>query len=125
MNKNILAIGLIAFILIFGFSGCEYSTIDPIKSELPDSVNFAENVLPILSKDCSTSGCHVTGGVFPDLSEENAYTNLVSFYGIDTTVLPEETNFAKKISGGGSMAKYILPTELDVILLWIEQNTPE
>jgi hypothetical protein len=42
------------------------------------TVSFANDIQPILTKNCALSGCHAAGGHIPNLSAGNAYTSLTA-----------------------------------------------
>jgi hypothetical protein len=88
--------------------------------EVPDSVSFSANVLPIFDARCDNTGCHATGGIAPDLTTANAYTNLIVFGYVDTD-LPEQSQLYLKMSTG-SMAKFTSPGDADIVLKWIQQG---
>lgn len=62
------------------FQGCYKVTTysDTTGEEVTGSVSFSTNVVPILNSSCNASGCHNTGGIKPDLSQNNAYNSLVN-----------------------------------------------
>ncbi len=122
MIKSLIRTGIFIAVVNFMFSSCEYDNIVPIEVELPDSVSFSLDIIPIFDASCNSAGCHNTGGIAPDLTAEFAYNNLMLYNFIDTTVSPEENTFILKLQG--SMEKYILPKDYELILFWIEQNAP-
>jgi hypothetical protein len=103
-----------------GVSSCTYYENDPVPVEVPDSVSFSVNVLPIFDARCDNTGCHATGGIAPDLTTANAYNNLIVFGYVDTD-LPEQSQLYLKMSTG-SMAKFTSPGDADIVLKWIQQG---
>jgi hypothetical protein len=48
-------------ILVFATIGCRKDKVEeiiPVEEECPEERSFSQDVLPILSTNCSTSGCH-------------------------------------------------------------------
>ncbi|UCH15644.1 MAG: hypothetical protein JSV22_06690 [Bacteroidales bacterium] len=122
MIKALIRTGFIITTVIFVFSSCEYENIVPIEAELPDSISFSTDIIPIFEANCNSSGCHNTGGIAPDLTPEYAYNNLMLYNFVDTTITPEQTGLMLKLKG--SMEKYILPQDYELILFWVELNAP-
>ena len=59
-------------------TSCYYDEI--YVPEIPDTVEFATDIQPIIAaKNCSTSGCH-DGSIDPDLRMGNEYNSLVPEY---------------------------------------------
>lgn len=116
---------IIQFILVIGLFGvgissCTYDIIEPKVGEVPDTVSFSLDVIPIFDKSCNTSGCHSKAGIPPDLSVQNAYISLTFFGYVDVDV-PEESEIYTKINTG-SMKQYATENDRAIILKWIEQG---
>jgi len=77
-NKTIVGIILAGSTVLFLLTGCYKDKTVYFESgpEITRTVTFSGDILPIFSKSCSLSGCHVTGGHVPDLSTANAYNSL-------------------------------------------------
>ncbi|MEO5603755.1 MAG: hypothetical protein ABIR06_22745 [Cyclobacteriaceae bacterium] len=118
--KEIIKPLLVAAMLAGGLFACTYDIIEPKTSEVPDSVSFSLNVLPIFTKSCNISGCHSKAGIPPDLSEQNAYIRL-TFFGYIYTDAPEESIIYQKISTG-TMKQNATDQDRAMILKWIEQG---
>lgn len=81
MLKRLIAIlsGCIA-IVVFAITGC-YKTATIVVnpgSAITTEMSFSKDILPVFSKSCALSGCHVSGGKPPNLSAANAYVSLTS-----------------------------------------------
>ena len=76
-------------------ASCTYEEISPKKVDVPDSVKFSLNIIPIFNTSCNNSGCHSTGAIPPDLTPANGYTSLVFFNYVDVDV-PEQSIIYKK-----------------------------
>lgn len=77
-NRTILGIILIGSVVLFLLSGCykDKTVIFDTGPEITRTVTFSNDIIPLFAKNCSLSGCHVTGGHVPDLSTANAYNSL-------------------------------------------------
>ncbi len=114
--RSILAAGLLAS----GLSACTYDVIEPVKVDVPDSVKFSVNIIPIFNKTCNVTGCHSKGSISPDLTEANAYVSL-TFYGYVDTDVPEQSIIYQQITAG-PMQKYASDQDRALILKWIQQS---
>lgn len=112
---------VLAVALGAGLSSCTYYENDPVPVEVPDTVYFDTNVLPIFDARCDNTGCHATGGIAPDLTGPNAYNSLIVFGYVDTD-FPKQSQLYLKMISSGTMAKYTLPGDADIVLKWIEQG---
>ena len=119
-NKSIVKILVLAAFISGALFSCTYETITRTEPEVPDSVSFSVDIIPIFNASCNVSGCHSKGGIAPDLTEQNAYISLIFFGYIDTDV-PEESIVYEKINTG-SMKTYATDTDRALILKWIEQG---
>lgn len=112
-------------VLVLALGGCYYDeVIFPTAGEVQGDVSFSADIIPIFSKDCSTSGCHSTGGQKPDLSSANAYNSLLNGGYINISY-PEESELYLWMKGlktvpmpiSGSNAGYTAN-----VLAWIKQG---
>ncbi len=119
------------FLTLFFLAACTYEKIEPVKTcELPETVSFKNDVLPILHANCSTVGCH--SGASPEagfnLADSVAYKELThpgSGY-VDTLnpsfsilyVQMKSTSIPMPPSGNLENCK------LQLILKWIQQKAP-
>ena len=95
--------------------------------EIPDSVSFSMNIIPILTDDCATkSGCHGPGGLVPVLTPGDAFENLWIYGYIDTTNATSSRLYTIVNSGAMPKGEKKLPQgEIDIILKWIEQGAQD
>jgi hypothetical protein len=77
-NKTIVGIILGISSVLFLLPGCykDKTVLFDTGAEITRPVTFSNDIIPIFSKSCALSGCHVTGGKTPDLTTANAYNSL-------------------------------------------------
>jgi len=113
-----------ALILITVITSCEKDFLVPEKVDIPDTVRFSVDIIPIFNANCNTSGCHSTGGYSPNLMEENAYINITA-YGLIDADDPESSILYQRLI---SIAKPMPPegnipaARIEMILKWIRQG---
>jgi len=112
---------MIGLFCAFLLNSCQYDWIEPVEPALPDVVSFSAHLLPVFNRSCNSAGCHATGGVAPDLTPANAFNDLFARNQIDLAT-PENSKLYTKCAPGGSMNKYCLPGDWDIMLKWIQQG---
>lgn len=117
---------LFPFIIILAllFSACEKDYLILKKIEITAPVSFSTDIAPILTKDCATSGCHVTGAIAPDLTASKAYDDLIGLGYVDTTNAEGSVLYIRIIGTTRPMppAARLTPDEIGYILAWIKQG---
>ncbi len=103
-------------ILLLWMSSCA-DYVRPGEKPIVD-VSFSEDLIPYFETSCAYAGCHNTGGIPPDLTEEFAFTTLTNGDYIDTDN-PEQSLLYTKIAEGGSMERYSTPRDTQMVLQWI------
>ncbi len=105
-------------------NACEKDYLTPKKVDINFPVSFAENVVPILTEDCATPTCHVSGAQSPNLSASNAYDELTGLGYVDTTNAEESLLFKRIIATIKPMppATKLSAEEIGYILAWIKQG---
>jgi hypothetical protein len=119
MKKLLLILSI--FTVVVAWQSCQYEWVEEEPINVPDTVSFAADIIPIFNTGCNASVCHGKGGEAPELTQENAYTSLFAENQIDVAT-PENSNLYKKINTGGSMNKYSQPGDPELILKWIQQG---
>lgn len=87
-------------------------------------VSFANDIVPIFEKSCAVSGCHVTGGLKPDLSAAQAITALTNGNYIDLAV-PENSEIYAWLTGKRGAVMPLSGSDPEInafVLAWIEQG---
>jgi hypothetical protein len=125
-NKKIVGLVLLSSAVLFSLPGCykDKTVIFDTGAEITRTVSFASDIIPIFTKSCSLSGCHVSGGHVPDLSASNAYNSLKvgNYY---NTTSPESSTIYLWLTGkkttqmppGGLNKDYNA-----LVLAWIKQG---
>lgn len=126
---SISKIQVILFIIIFGlisFAGCYYdNSIVDEDEEFSGEVSFNSDIIPIFNKDCNTSGCHISGGIKPDLSPSSAYNSLQNGNYIDVEN-PEESALYQWMKGNKSVPMPVSGPNISYnakVLAWIKQGS--
>jgi hypothetical protein len=104
--------------LLIGMASCTYH--ENLKPEIPDEPSFATDVIPIFNQSCNMTGCHNTGGMAPDLTEDNAYVSLTA----GGYVVAEDAASSTLYTAidGGTMDAYASDLDRAIIERWIEQG---
>jgi hypothetical protein len=123
-NKKIY--GFLAGFTMLIFTGCykDKTVIFDTGAEITRPVSFAADIVPIFSKSCSLSGCHVAGSKTPDLSAANSYTGLTVGNFINTGA-PETSALYLWMSGkkGTPMPTTGINKDYNALVLaWIKQG---
>lgn len=111
-------------ILMFGLSGCYYDSALEETITIDSQISLQNDIIPIFNANCSVTGCHVSGGVSPDLSSNNAFNSLISGGFINTNV-PMNSELYLWVSGQKNTPMPVggvNPTISATILAWIEQG---
>ena len=118
---------LVMFILLTVVVSCYKVTTLVIedKQEITTPVSLANDIQPILDKNCNTVGCHNTGGKAPDLTSANAYNSMTNG-GYLNVNLPESSEMYFWLTG---VKKPIMPIGENnpsninnLMLAWIKQG---
>ena len=120
MKNTIIPIMILMVGAFLVFNSCQYDWIEFEEPVLPDTVSFANDVVPIFERGCNASGCH-GGGFNPDLRPDVAYVSLMSGGYVDKNS-PASSSIYTVMIPGGSMVNYTQPGEADLVLEWIEQG---
>lgn len=113
------------FLLLASFmTSCQKEILVPNPVEVPDTVSFAADVIPIFNESCNMSGCHITGGISPNLTPENAYFDLTITGMIDVDDPEGSLLYTRMISTTKPMppAGKLADGKLEIVLKWIQQG---
>ena len=125
MKKILKFINLVgAMILMFSLSSCYYDLELEETVPINAQIKFQNDIIPIFNASCSVTGCHITGGVSPDLTSDKAFNSLMS-NGLINTNAPSSSELYLWVSGQKSTPMPVggvNPTISATILAWIEQG---
>lgn len=106
-------------LVILLLTSCTYDEVLPPVVEIPDDpISYELDIQPFFDTKCNQ--CH-GGSIPPNLSANASYNTLVSGNWIDTDN-PSSSPLYESVAVGGSMQAYATPTEVALLLLWIEQG---
>jgi hypothetical protein len=91
----------------------------------PQQVSFSGDVMPILTKNCTTSGCHdAVPSHQPSMVGPTVYGNIVNG-GYINTIAPYSSAIYTMIKGGAMPPSgSIKPSDLQKIIDWIRNGAP-
>jgi len=129
--------------ILFLVSGCSDSIVESVSSidennEIMDITPIFTNIQnEIFDQSCALSGCHVSGGVSPDLSG-NSYNNIVnriSSTGVNyiTPNDPDNSYLLLKMIGSNGISGSRMPlnaspipqNQIDTVIEWINDGAPD
>lgn len=114
--------GYLKTFLVFSlaiFASCEYEFIEPEPVVIPETISFADDIIPIFNSSCNFSGCHVSGFGVLDLSPANAFNDLFRKGMINIDAPDESDLYLKLIESGGTHRGRSTSGEQAIILEWI------
>ena len=99
---------------------CTYKKIDE-EPALPENVSFQNDLIPLFNNSCNSAGCHSNNGVPPDLSEANAYDNLMGMTDMVDIVHPEKSKlYTRMIDTQNPMPPSgVMSYQASQVLSWI------
>lgn len=110
--------------LIFVISNCEkdYMASEP-PVDLATPVSFKGDIMPIFKATCFGAGCH-DKGIAPDLTEANAYDQLLQLGYVDTLDAEKCKLYLRMISTAKPMppSGKLAAEKTNLILAWIKQG---
>jgi len=103
-----------------GLFSCKYEKIEPA-TELPENVSFQTDLIPLFNQSCNSVGCHNAGGISPDLSPANAYTNITTIDNmIDLDNPGNSMLYMRMVDTKSPMPlSGVMPYESSQVLSWI------
>jgi hypothetical protein len=111
---------LIMIILLL--SSCANYEKPLLDEPIPEEVSFSDDLVPYFETSCTyTAGCHDTGDIPPDLTEEFGYNSLITEGYVDPDNPPQSLLYTK-VAPGGSMERYSTSRDTQMVLRWIEQG---
>jgi len=128
-SNKVLLIAIILIVIIVVMIGCQKNTtvtIPVVAKTVTKTVSFSKDLIPILTTNCAMSGCHVTGGHAPNLTEASAYNSLIGGSYVNKTE-PEKSivymRLIGKLTPAMPLGKDQNPSNIEgLILAWITQG---
>jgi hypothetical protein len=123
--KRSLAILILLTAIGVGLPSCYKDIISPgaDPNGPPQNVSFSGDVLPILTKNCTTSGCHdATPAHHPSLIAEKAYNELLNG-GYVNTIAPSSSAIYTMMKGGAMPPSgTVKPADIQKVYDWIRNG---
>lgn len=123
MTQSTLNRFAILMLLTVIFSSCKYEQIE-LSDELPQNVSFQTELIPIFNQSCSTIGCHNANGIWPDLSEGNAFESITTGGQLDLDTPENSKLYMRMIDMQSPMplSGILSKTQTDKVLVWIREG---
>lgn len=116
MKKNIL--NSVFLIIIFVAVSCDYHSISYEEDNLKKEVSFTTNIEPAFQQKCLS--CHTTSN--PVLTKDKARESLLTGNYIDLDNPDQSIVYLKTKDGHPGGNNVLTPSELALLLKWIEQG---
>ncbi len=100
-------------------SSCYYDVIIEEEVAVTTQISFSEDVIPVFKSSCVS--CHDGIIAYPNLTSANAYQSLISGNYINTEDA-SSSNLIQKLNEDHPFEDAITSTELQKIILWINQG---
>lgn len=123
MTQSTLNKFTILILLSVVFFSCKYEKIELI-DELPQNVSFQAELVPIFNQSCNTIGCHNANGIWPDLSEGNAFEAITTSGQLDLDTPENSKLYMRMIDMQSPMplSGILSKTKTDKVLVWIREG---
>lgn len=123
-NLTLIRISILLFFITL-ISGCYYDE-ELIFEGLPSNISFKNDVTPILTLNCTTTGCHdAVPAHAPSLVSEKAINDL-TIGGYINTLDPESSIIYQEIkSGNMPPSGAISINDQKIILAWITEGAKD
>ena len=127
MKNNLKTKNIVVAICLFALATTfSYCTHNPFEKQLPETVSFRGDIIPIFTNDCNGSRCHSTASHVGnlDLTPDSAYIQLFKKKDIDTTNPSQSTLYLQMASVGTPMppAGKLDDYYVNLVLKWIQQG---
>jgi len=126
--KRIIQIATLLTVVLVALQSC-YDNATLVIDNSPAinrPVTFSNDVVPLLVKSCTMSGCHNAGGQAPDLTATKAYASLINGSFINTAS-PNQSTLYLYLTGKKTPAMPLgaAPNPSNInqyVLAWIQQG---
>jgi hypothetical protein len=126
MKPKILFLGVVGLMLVT-LGSCYRDVTSPGSDPNgpPQAVSFSGDILPLFSKNCTTSGCHdAVPGHKPSLVPSNAYSALTSGGYVNALVPNQSTIYLVVKTGEMPPTGALKSSDVQKILDWIRNGAP-
>lgn len=117
---------IVAWIILLATSlyGCYYDKVITFDG-LPENVSFKNDVLPILTQNCTSTGCHdAVPAHAPSLVSDKAYSALIEGNYLNIVDPPKSRLYMELSSGSMPPSGALEVNEQLIILGWITEGAP-
>jgi hypothetical protein len=122
MNTKLKILIVLLFVGLATLNGCYYDEVASIEG-LPQNVSLENDVQPIFTSKCATSGCHDAGPAHsPSLTAENTFNELTTGNYINTTEPSKSLIFLEISSGSMPPSGELGINDQKIILAWITEG---
>lgn len=139
--KRIVMVYLFGLLFLISVNSCEDSIITECTSNVAEDnkmkANFSDIQSKLFDNSCAKSGCHVSGGISPNLTAGNSYNEIVGKDALGTNFKYVEIGnsansyIIKKMRGDNDIFGGIMPTSgklpdfvIDSVAKWIDNGAP-
>jgi hypothetical protein len=117
--KKLISSILSLLVLAMVLNACYYDEVVVFQG-LPTNVSFKNDVMPILSQNCSNTGCHdAVPAHAPSLVQDKAYNALINGGFINTNEPDKSNLYTTMLTGGMPPSGPLGTNDLKIILGWI------
>jgi hypothetical protein len=125
MNKKIKILIVLLTIGLATLNGCYYDEVASIEG-LPQNVSLKNDVQPILTKNCASSGCHDAAPAHaPSLVAENTYSALTEGGYLNLTEPGKSHLFLEISSASMPPSGELGINDQKIILAWITEGAQD
>ena len=114
--KNKLSVFIFVISITILITSCERDYIEYPPVDTTVVISFSDEIIPVFTDLCIA--CH-SGGIPPDLTEDNAYNSIVTDNLVDTLLPENSIIYTKPLDSHGEVYSAL---EADLILRWIRQG---
>ncbi len=121
--KKIILLSTVLYMMVI-LVACERDYLTPKKVEITTPVSFSNDIIPIMTRDCSIPTCHDDGGAPPNLTASKAYDELLGLGYVDTTNAEQSQLYVRVVANTNPMppSGKLSAEETGYILAWIKQG---
>ena len=118
---------MVFVLLATGFTGCYKDVLSPGQdpSAPPQAVSFSGDLLPLFAANCATAGCHDAAPSHkPSLTADKAFNAITGGGYVNTLVPGNSILYGEVKSGSMPPSGALRPADIQKILDWIRNGSP-